>query len=747
MISKTSTTAPRFQLILIKPSHYDNEGYVVQWLRSTMPSNSLAAVYSLARGAGERQLLGPDLPIDVMAMDETNTRVRPHEIARRIAENGGQGLVGIVGVQSNEFPRAVDIARPLRAAGVQVMIGGFHVSGCLAMLKELPEDIKDAQRLGISIFAGEAEEGFDEAILDAARGALRPLYDHMKHLPDIGEVDSPPFLPLDFVRRTIGNVTSFDAGRGCPFQCSFCTIINVQGRKSRYRCPDSVEQIIRMNYEQGVNRFFITDDNFARNKDWEAIYDRIIKLREEDGLDVRFMIQVDTLCHRIPNFIDKSRRAGVTRVFIGLENINPANLIAAKKRQNKITEYRKMLLEWKRVGIITYAGYILGFPYDTPESIRHDLEIIKKELPLDMLEFFILTPLPGSEDHKVLLEKGVWMDPDMNNYELEHVVTAHPKMTDAEWQEAYRTAWNHYYTDDHLETIVRRAYASGINVRSLMPVLFWFSSAVPVENLHPLQWGIFRIKYRHDRRSGLPLESPLVFYGRYAADVARKLVLVGRRWWHLKRIVRKVEADPRAKFYRDEALTPVAEEDAEHMELYTQNEAARSAVERELRVAAKGANGQGSKASDPASRRPRFRTSFRQPSSKRSPRAYFASGVSGRALAVSDGFKDLAGTCSARLDRSPSATCFGGAAIHADSVMFANVPTAPRQKPPSARLSMSTKPPPFRRNQPLRQRGSSSSYIASLSCGDPGAATGARYCACIQPVAALWGSVTSTQPS
>jgi hypothetical protein len=125
-----------------------------------------------------------------------------------------------------------------------------------------------------------------------------------------------------------------------------------------------------------------------------------------------------------------------------------------------------------------------------------------------------------------------------------------------------------------------------------MPVLFWFSSAVPIENLHPLQWGIFRIKYRHDRRSDLPLESPLVFYGRYAADIARKLVLAGRRWWHLKRIVRKVEADPGAKLYRDEALTPVAEEDAAHMELYTQNEAARSAVERELRVAAKRVNGQ-----------------------------------------------------------------------------------------------------------------------------------------------------------
>ena len=251
----------------------------------------------------------------------------------------------------------------------------------------------------------------------------------MKELPGIGDVPSPPFLPVDFVKRTVGNVTSFDAGRGCPFQCSFCTIINVQGRKSRYRSPDSIEQILRMNWAQGVKRFFITDDNFARNKDWEAIYDRIIKLREEDGMDVRFMIQVDTLCHKIPNFIEKSRRAGVTRVFIGLENINPANLIAAKKRQNKITEYRKMLLEWKRVGIMTFAGYILGFPNDTPESIRHDLEIIKKELPLDALEFFVLTPLPGSEDHKVLYEKNVWMDPDMNKYELEHVVTGHAKMT------------------------------------------------------------------------------------------------------------------------------------------------------------------------------------------------------------------------------------------------------------------------------------------------------------------------------
>jgi len=589
MPSKTS--GRRFQLILIKPSHYDADGYVVQWLRSTMPSNSLAAVYSLACGAAERGILGPDLPIDVIAIDETNTRVKPRDLAKRIARNGGLGLVGLVGVQSNEFPRALDLARAFRAQGLQVMIGGFHVSGCLAMLKETQADIKIAQDLGVSIFAGEAEDGLDEVLEDAVKGALKPLYDHMKHLPGIGDVASPPFLPADFVKRTVGNVTSFDAGRGCPFQCSFCTIINVQGRKSRYRSPDSIEQILRMNWAQGVKRFFITDDNFARNKDWEAIYDRIIKLREEDGMDVRFMIQVDTLCHKIPNFIEKSRRAGVTRVFIGLENINPANLIAAKKRQNKITEYRKMLLEWKRVGIMTFAGYILGFENDTPESIRHDLDIIKRELPLDALEFFVLTPLPGSEDHKVLYEKNVWMDPDLNKYELEHVVTGHPKMTREEWQAAYRSAWDIFYTDEHLETIMRRAAATGINIRSLMPVLMWFSSAVTIENLHPLQWGIFRVRHRRDRRPGLPLESPAAFYARYAAETARKAAKLARRWRHLKRILAKIEADPNAKLYMDEALTPVGEEDAEHMELYNQSESIKAAVAHERRVAGHPGNG------------------------------------------------------------------------------------------------------------------------------------------------------------
>jgi radical SAM family protein len=353
-------------------------------------------------------------------------------------------------------------------------------------------------------------------------------------------------------------VTSFDAGRGCPFQCSFCTIINVQGRKSRYRSPDSVEHILRMNWAQGVNRFFITDDNFARNKDWEAIYDRIIKLREEDGMDIRFMIQVDTLCHKIPNFIEKSKRAGVTRVFIGLENINPESLLGTKKRQNKIWEYREMLQAWRKVRVMTYAGYILGFPTDTPESIARDIETIKRELPIDVLEFFFLTPLPGSEDHKNLLKRAVPMSPDMNIYDLEHVCTAHPKMSKEQWQKAYHDAWASYYSPQHAETIMRRAYASGLSMSKTTNAIMVFSAATTIEMVHPLQLGIVRRKDRTQRRYGMPLESPLIFYPRRAVEMTVSMARWATLAFRLRRLRKQIERDPEGRNYMDEALTPLA---------------------------------------------------------------------------------------------------------------------------------------------------------------------------------------------
>ena len=547
----------RFQLHLIKPSHYDDDGYVIQWYRSAIPSNTLAALYGLAVDCRERHVLGLDTAIDIYEADETNTRIRPDRIAAQIKAAGGLGLVGIVGVQSNQFPRAMDIARRLRAHGIQVAIGGFHVSGCMAMLPGIQPDLQEALDLGISLYAGEAEGRLDEVLQDAATGSLKPIYDYMNDLPHL-EGQPPPILGPERIARTTGGVSSFDAGRGCPFQCSFCTIINVQGRKSRYRTADDIEELIRRNLAQGVCRFFITDDNFARNRNWEPIFDRLIEMRENEGLSFRFIIQVDTLCHKIPTFIEKAARAGVRRVFIGLENINPENLLAAKKKQNRIGEYRQMLLAWKSVGCFTYAGFIIGFPGDTKETVLRDIGIIKRELPLDLLEFFFLTPLPGSEDHKKLFMAGAPMEPDMNKYDLEHACAEHPKMSKAEWEETYKLAWERYYTPEHMETILRRAMATKISPGKMMLLLIWFWGAVVLENVHPLQAGYLRRRVRTDRRPGLPIEHPLAFYPRQAWTVIGNHARLAAMVWRMSMLRRKLKRDPNARSYMDEALTPGA---------------------------------------------------------------------------------------------------------------------------------------------------------------------------------------------
>jgi hypothetical protein len=169
--------------VLVKPSHYDDDGYVIRWLRSPMPANSLASVYSLIDDCAQRKILGPDISIDVVAIDETNTRVQIDRIVAEMRANDNFGFVGLVGVQSNQYPRSLHIAKPLRAAGIPVIIGGFHVSGMLAMFPAVMDDLQRALDMGITLFAGEAEGRMDEVVRDAAAGALKPIYNYINDLP------------------------------------------------------------------------------------------------------------------------------------------------------------------------------------------------------------------------------------------------------------------------------------------------------------------------------------------------------------------------------------------------------------------------------------------------------------------------------------------------------------------------------------------------------------------------------------
>ena len=569
-----------FQFVLIKPSHYDDDGYVIQFGKSTIPANSLACLYGLVHDCAERRTLGPDVEIRLSACDEMNTRIDVEKISSSIHATGNHGLVAMVGVQSNQFPRAVDLAREFRKRGVQVAIGGFHVSGCISMLPELPPDLEEALACGITLYAGELEGRMEEFLSAAYRKELQPLYNYMDDLPGL-ENQPVPYLPVSLIKRTSSTRASFDAGRGCPYLCSFCTIINVQGRRSRARTADDVERVARANLAQGVTNYFISDDNFARNQAWEEIFGRLAKLREEEGHDIRLMIQVDTMSHKVPGFIELAKRAGTNRVFIGLESINPDALKGARKSQNRITDYRAMLQAWRDIGALTFAGYILGFPNDTPETIERDIKIIQRELPIDILEFFILTPLPGSQDHQELHLAGVPMASDMNLYDTTHATTAHPLMSKDELESIFHRAWELYYSPKHVATLLRRGKYYNFPLGNLLVKCVSFSGCVRLEGVHPLDGGLLRRKYRRDRRPGLPLEPPVIFHLKYLANLvskyARLLVMIAHYGWLTLRVILR---DAEAASKDDIALVPTTEEELETLELFTSTPEAREAVDR-----------------------------------------------------------------------------------------------------------------------------------------------------------------------
>lgn len=501
-------------LVLIKPSCYDDEGYVVSHFRGVLPSNTLACLASLTEKACQNLHL-KDIQFRTSLIDEGVMRINFRRIIRS-QRPGSKTIICLVGVQTHQFPRASDIATRFREAGLTVIIGGFHVSGYLAMLPGIPSDIQSLMDQGVTIVKGEVEEAWQSVLEDAVRGELLPLYDFSDDKPDLSSAPVPVLERSILKKFVSSNYGTIDCGRGCPFNCSFCTIINVQGRKMRVRSPEAIANAIRKNYrENGVSFYFFTDDNYARNKNWDSILDALIALREEENIPVEFMMQVDVLSHKTTGFIEKARRAGCSNVFIGMESINDSNLKAAGKRQNKVKDYRALIDAYRNAEIATHVGFIVGFPFDTPESLRSDLDRLANEVGVDMASFFVLTPLPGSRDHLEMHNSGAYMHPDYNKYDSQHVTMDFPNFPDEEsLMNQYWEAWENFYSFESMRRILKRAPHR--NYWNLFRNFLWYKYAAVIERRHPMMTGFLRLKGRTALRPGVaPLPRAQYFTKRF----------------------------------------------------------------------------------------------------------------------------------------------------------------------------------------------------------------------------------------
>jgi len=508
----------RLHVVYIRPSTYDDDGYVLRYWRGVLPSNTLACLASLTESVADSGALGADVSVTVDVYDDTVQRIPVRKLARLNRRPDTTVVVGFAGVQTNQFPRAAHLAIELRAYGIQVMIGGFHVSGMLALFDKPSYELQPLLDSGVTLVKGEAEApGVLAGILrDALNGGLKPVYD-ITEFPNLEHAPVPHAhekLRNKFLMRKMATI---DTSRGCPFNCSFCTIINVQGRKMRHRSAACVLKAIEENYARGISVYFFTDDNFSRNPVWEEILDGLIALRKR-GLDVVFMMQVDTLAHRIPRFAEKAQRAGCYLAFVGMESVNAKNLEAVGKRQNDVDDYADMVRTWHRHKVQVHVGYIIGLPYDTRESLHHDIEVLTNQVRVDFASLFMLVPLPGSRDHREMVDNCVPLDADHNNYDGLHETFKHPRLAAGQWRAAYDDAMTDLYSKENVVNVLLRLPKEH---RSHMFWTFIWYRYCALEGLHPMSTGLFRRKQRKARRPTFRRESVPQYVCRRIKDSVR----------------------------------------------------------------------------------------------------------------------------------------------------------------------------------------------------------------------------------
>ena len=173
------------------------------------------------------------------------------------------------------------------------------------------------------------------------------------------------------------------------------------------------------------------------------------------------------------------------------------------------------------------------------------------------------------------------MDPDMNKYDLNHRVTHHSKMSDAEWEDALQAAWASFYSREHIRTILRRVAASPKGrAGATLSTLLWFKLVHTYEGVHPLEGGALRLKFRRDRRSGLPIESPFIFYSRYFGETVLKAWRYWSEYRQCKAIRKEVLSAPDRLTYTDTAIAPPEADEFEALDLYQATSGAEAALAR-----------------------------------------------------------------------------------------------------------------------------------------------------------------------
>lgn len=392
--------------------------------------------------------------IEVRLIDENVEPVEPNE----------ETDLAAISCSTGTAEHAYEIADTYRMLGVSVVMGGPHPTA-------LPNE---ALEHADSVVVGEAEDVWPQVVADAGAGRLRPIY-RAESLCDLAALPVPK---RDLLRPNSylfpGTV---ETGRGCPQDCKFCSVSRTFGRGRRLRpVRDVVAEMEQIDSDLIV---FMDDNILAPPGRAKELFREMIPLKRKWGGQSWLPPLADD------ELLDLARKSGCVALFVGLESISEASLKGAGKTSNSPARYKELIRKSRDHGVGILGSFVLGFDEDDKSVFKRTVEFAVKAR-LDVAQFSILTPYPGTASFDELHAAGRIFDYKWSNYTMSHAVF-HPKqMTAEQLKEGHDWAESSFYS---VLSIARRALRPGPN--------FWFRLI-----------GNWSYRRAHVGKSIIPLATP-----------------------------------------------------------------------------------------------------------------------------------------------------------------------------------------------------------------------------------------------
>jgi len=466
------------RVVIIKPSKYGISGHVERFRRGFMPNATVPYIRSMTPASID----GVD--IQVFAVDEyVQTDLAYLDLIRN---PDTPTLLALVGVQSHQFQRSLDLAAFAKVHGVRhCVIGGPHPMTC---------DTSVHQNHGVSFALSEAETIWESILRDAVHGELEPVYGGDRRWAD--QVRPPVLMPPSRrdMRRYVNPMLGIYPARGCPFTCNFCSVIKIAGRQMRSQPVETTIESLRAAKRSGVRLVMFTSDNFNKYSEARELLERMI----DERFDIPFFVQCDTQVAKQEDFISLLARAGCFQMFVGVESFHRETLIAAHKTQNHPELYADIVRLLAKHDIQSHLSNIIGFPADTTQSIGEHVQTLRSLSP-SVASFYILTPIPGTEQYDEFMASDWITERNLDRFDGQCSTWKHPHFTKAALESLLFDCHRRFYTLPRtISTAADRFRRTGSlreAIRTLNQPVFSRYSAF--RRRHPMSGGVALVQRDH----------------------------------------------------------------------------------------------------------------------------------------------------------------------------------------------------------------------------------------------------------